>query len=58
MIIRRGLPGVALFATESEPDEVDRGAHTEQEADEHEPVVVGVEPAIKAVADAAPDQKA
>ena len=35
-----------LLPAEAEPDEVDRGAHTEQTADEHEPVVMWIEPAI------------
>ncbi len=47
---------VALFATKTEPDEIDRSSHAEQKTDEHEPVVVRIEPAIEAVADTAPDE--
>ena len=47
---------VALFATKTEPHEIDRSSHAEQKTDEHEPVVVRIEPAIEAVADTAPDE--
>jgi hypothetical protein len=49
--------GADLLAAESKPDQVDRGAHTKQAANQHEPVVGWVEPAIKAVSDTAPDQE-
>ncbi len=45
-----------LLPAEAEPDEIDRSAHSEQESNEHEPVVVWIEPAIETVADTTPDE--
>ena len=45
-----------LFATKSEPDQVNRGASAEEKAAEEE-VVVGVEPVIEGETDATPDQE-
>ena len=47
-----------LLASETEPDEVERCSHSQEQAAEGEPVVAIVEPVVNAEADAAPDQKA
>ena len=46
----------ALFAPKAQPHEVERSAHTNQEADQGQ--VGGVEEAIRRPADAAPEEKA
>lgn len=48
----------ALLPSEAEPDQVDRGAHPEEAANEQEPVVAGVEPVIEPETDSAPDEQA
>ena len=48
---------VTLLAAKAEPDQVERGAHTQKEATEGEPVVPFAYPMIKAKADATPDEE-
>ncbi len=45
-----------LFATKSEPDEVDRSPRSEEQTPQEE-IVVGVEPVIQAKANSTPDEQ-
>ena len=53
--LARGRKG-PLFAPEPQPHEVERPAHTDQEADQGE--IAGVEEAVSCPADPAPEEQA
>ena len=45
-----------LFAAKAQPDEIERAAHADQEADQGE--ISGVEEVVRRPADAAPEEQA